>query len=70
VYRHGGHIVNVFAWTAYDNDLPDFATRNGYNIVTWKSGNLIFCAVSDTSVDDILKLAQMLKALAAPDARE
>ncbi len=70
VYRHGNHIVNVFAWTGYDDDLPDFANRNGYNIVTWKSGNIIFCAVSDTSVDDILALANLLKAMSLPDGRE
>jgi anti-sigma factor RsiW len=70
VYRHGGHIVNVFAWSNYDEDLPDFATRNGYHIVFWKSGNLIFCAISDTSIDDILHLSRLLKALSQTDARE
>jgi len=70
VYRHGGHIVNVFAWSNYDEDLPDFATRNGYHIVFWKSGNLVFCAISDTSIDDILHLSRLLKALSQTDARE
>ena len=70
VYRHGAHIVNVFAWAHYDERLPDFATRNGYHIVFWRAGNLTICAVSDTSVDDILALANLLKALSAPDGRE
>ena len=70
VYRHGAHIVNVFAWANYNERLPEFAERNGYHIVFWRSGNLTFCAVSDTSVDDILALAKLLKALAAPDGRE
>ncbi|MBV9541559.1 MAG: anti-sigma factor, partial [Alphaproteobacteria bacterium] len=70
VYRHGAHIVNVFAWANYNERLPEFATRNGYHIVFWRAGNLTFCAVSDTSVDDILALAKLLKALAAPDGRE
>jgi anti-sigma factor RsiW len=70
VYRHGAHIVNVFAWPQYDESLPEFATRNGYHIVFWRAGDLTFCAVSDTSVDDILALAKLLKALAAPDGRE
>jgi anti-sigma factor RsiW len=70
VYRHGAHIVNVFAWANYHEALPEFATRNGYHIVFWRSGNLTFCAVSDTSVDDILALAKLLKALSAPDGRE
>jgi len=70
VYRHGAHIVNVFAWADYDEQLPDFATRNGYHIVFWKSGNLTFCAISDTAVDDILILSRLLKGLSQTDARE
>jgi anti-sigma factor RsiW len=70
VYRHGAHIVNVFAWANYEEELPDFATRNGYHIVFWKSGNLTFCAISDTSIDDILALSRLLKGLSQTDARE
>jgi anti-sigma factor RsiW len=70
VYRHGAHIVNVFAWANYPESLPDFATRNGYHIVFWRSGNLVFCAISDTAVDDILELSRLLKALSQPDGRE
>ncbi|HEY2885904.1 MAG TPA: anti-sigma factor [Rhizomicrobium sp.] len=70
VYRHGAHVVNVFAWADYQESLPDFATRNGYHIVFWKSGNLTFCAISDTSIDDILALSRLLKGLSQTDARE
>ncbi len=70
VYKHGAHIVNVFAWANSDAALPEFATRNGYHLVFWKSGNLVFCAVSDTAVDDILELSRLLKALSRPDGRE
>jgi anti-sigma factor RsiW len=70
VYRHGAHIVNVFAWANYSEALPEFATRNGYHIVFWRSGNLVFCAISDTAVDDILELSRLLKALSLPDSRE
>ena len=70
VYRHGAHIVNVFAWTNYPESLPDFANRNGYHIVFWRAGNLVFCAISDTAVDDILELSRLLKALSQTDGRE
>jgi len=70
VYRHGAHIVNVFAWAGYNEGLPDFATRNGYHIVFWRSGNLVFCAISDTAVDDILELSRLLKGMSQTDARE
>lgn len=70
VYRHGAHIINVFAWANYEETLPQFATRNGYHIVFWKSGNLVFCAISDTAVDELLELSRLLKAMSLPDGRE
>ena len=66
VYRHGGHVINVFAWANYDESLPDFATRNGYHIVFWRSGNLVFCAISDIALDDMLELSRLLKAATSP----
>jgi anti-sigma factor RsiW len=70
VYRHGAHIINVFAWTYHGETLPNLTTRNGYHIVFWNSGNLAFCAISDTALDELLVLTQLLKATATPDSRE
>ena len=70
VYRHGAHVINVFAWTNYDQRLPDLATRNGYHIVFWRQGNLVFCAISDIALDDMLQLSHLLKAATMPDGRE
>jgi anti-sigma factor RsiW len=70
VYRHGAHIINVFAWANGDTSLAAMATRNGYHMVFWKSGNLSFCAISDTAPDELLGLTKLLKALATPDSRE
>jgi anti-sigma factor RsiW len=70
IYRHGAHIINVFAWPAFGAPLPGIETRNGYHFVYWKDGNIAFCAVSDTALDELLGLVRMLKAMAAPDSRE
>lgn len=70
VYRHGAHVINVFAWPADDETLPGPLTRNGYHIVFWKSGNVAFCAISDTALDELLGLVRLLKAMSAPDSRE
>jgi hypothetical protein len=70
VYRHGAHVINVFAWTNYDGRLPELATRNGYHIVFWRQGNLAFCAISDIALDDMLELSRLLKAATMPDGRE
>ncbi len=70
VYKHGAHVINVFAWTNYDERLPGFATRNGYHIVFWRQGNLVFCAISDVALDQMLELSRLLKAATMPDGRE
>jgi anti-sigma factor RsiW len=66
VYRHGAHVINVFAWAAAGSGkLPDDVTRNGYHMVFWKGGDLVFCAVSDTGVDELGQLVHLLKQTAA-----
>jgi anti-sigma factor RsiW len=65
VYRHGNHVVNVFAWTpGEDVDLPQSATDNGYNIVFWRKGNVVYCAVSSIAMNDLVMFADDLKARA------
>ena len=61
VYRHGAHIINVFAWAADEERLPDAVTRNGYHIVFWQSGDLVFCAVSDTGEAELADLVRLMK---------
>lgn len=70
IYRHGAHVINVFAWPADERSLPGIVSRNGYHFVFWKSGNVVFCAVSDTALDELLGLTRLLKAMATPDSRE
>jgi anti-sigma factor RsiW len=70
IYRHGAHVINVFAWPADDRSLPGMVNRNGYHFVYWKSGNVAFCAISDTALDELLGLVRMLKAMSTPDSRE
>jgi anti-sigma factor RsiW len=61
VYRHGAHLINVFAWAQNAGASHETTTRNGYHIVCWRSGDLAFCAVSDTAMDELLTLTQLLK---------
>jgi len=61
VYRHGAHVINVFAWAAGTERLPDAVTRNGYHVVFWKRGDLVFCAVSDTGVSELSELVRLIK---------
>jgi anti-sigma factor RsiW len=67
VYQHGAHVINVFAWADERRSLPRNTTRNGYHLVFWRSGNLEYCAISDTGWDELTRLASLLEnAEAAP----
>jgi anti-sigma factor RsiW len=70
VYQHGPHVINVFSWADSQRGLPAYATRNGYHLIFWKSGDLEYCAVSDTAPDELLGLVRLLQGLSTPDAQE
>ena len=61
VYQHGAHVINVFSWAANGRTLPGNATRSGYHLVFWKSGDLAYCAVSDTAPDELNGLVKLLE---------
>jgi anti-sigma factor RsiW len=69
VYQHGSHVINVFSWATDQRGVPSNTTRNGYHLAFWKSGNLMYCAVSDTAWDELLGLVRLLQELATRDAR-
>jgi anti-sigma factor RsiW len=69
VYQHGSHVINVFSWAADQQGVPSNTTRNGYHMAFWKAGNLVYCAVSDTAWDELLRLVRLLQELASRDAR-
>src|SRR5258705_10965961 len=70
VYRHGAHTINVFSWAQSNESLPHIVTRNSYHALFLRSGDLVFCAVSDTALDELLGLVRPLKEIATPDSRE
>jgi anti-sigma factor RsiW len=67
VYQHGRHIINVFSWAGDADRLPQDLTRNGYHLAFWKSGNVAYCAVSDTGWNELQALTSLLQAQAARD---
>ena len=70
VYQHGSHVINVFSWVATKASLPQNTTRNGYHLAFWKTGNLVYCAVSDTGWAELEGLVQLLQDLGAQEIRE
>jgi anti-sigma factor RsiW len=61
VYRHGAHIINVFVWAAGVESLPMNTTRKGYHVDCWREADLAYCAVSDTSPEELGALVDLLK---------
>ena len=62
VYQHGAHIINLFCWIAPHGMLPANTTRHGYRLAFWRSGDLAYAAVSDTSWDELLRLETLARA--------
>jgi len=65
VYQHGQHIIDVYCWAAPAGSLPRDATRNGYHVVFWNSGDLAHAAVADTGWAELSRLEQLLQGLEA-----
>jgi anti-sigma factor RsiW len=68
VYQHGPHVINVFSWAADQRGLPKNTTRNGYHLAFWKTGNLEYCAVSDTAWGELIGLVRLLQNMSTGDA--
>jgi anti-sigma factor RsiW len=67
VYQRGSHFINVFSWDHNRRTLPKSTTRDGYHLAFWESGDLAYCAVSDTGWDELLGLAKLLQELSSRD---
>jgi len=71
VYQHGAHFINVFAWvTGGQRAFPERTTRAGYHLVSWRAGDIEYCAVSDAGWDELAGLQRLLRDLATRDARQ
>jgi anti-sigma factor RsiW len=66
VYRHGAHVIDVFAWTGGEERPPPSASRNGYRFAFWKQGNLDFAAVSDTGPEELDALVRLIQKASSP----
>lgn len=64
VYQHGPHVINVFSWATQQPFAPTDTTRNGYHLACWKTGNLDYCAMSDTGWEELRGLERLLRELA------
>jgi len=61
VYGRRKHFVSVFIWPDPALDAEQYAgAMNGYQWISWKQSGLRFCAVADTSRDDLAALKDLI----------
>jgi anti-sigma factor RsiW len=60
VYQRDKHTIDLFVWPAKDNSSrpPDTAQRQGYNVVHWTEGGMVFWAVSDLEIGQLRDFAE------------
>jgi anti-sigma factor RsiW len=68
VYQRHSHVINVFSWNRNHSTLPKNTTRDGYHLAFWESGDLAYCAVSDTGLDELLGLVKLIQDLSRHDS--
>ena len=60
-YRHGAHEIDLFVWADGAMPLPGAAVRHGYHLLSWKSGDLCFAAVSDVERAEMEKFIRLVR---------
>ena len=69
VYRHRQHIINLFLWPAEDGAMGGRAmtteSRQGYHVLHWSSGGMIYWAVSDLNASDLRAFGDLVQNRAA-----
>ena len=61
VYARRGNLINVFIWSTPEPDTsPHAGSRQGYQWIDWRKGQLDFCATSDADPTDLEQLRQLI----------
>jgi anti-sigma factor RsiW len=53
VFRRRAHVINLFMWPGDAPAAPSTQRLEGYNLVRWGRGGLVFWAVSDVDAGDL-----------------
>jgi len=61
VYARRGNLINVFVWSTPESDAsPHAGSRQGYQWIDWRQGQLEFCTVSNADPADLEQLRQLI----------
>lgn len=63
VYARRKHYINVFVWPYREKEsiAENSGSRQGYNWITWQSGDMQFCLVSDAALTDLRELKNFIR---------
>ena len=62
VYSRRRHFINLFVWPYREKEpsLISSGSRQGYNWMTWHSGDMQVCLISDAALSDLRELKDMI----------
>lgn len=62
IYARRKHVVNLFVWPSQRNQAAheNSGSRQGYNWILWRSGDMWLCLVSDASPGDLRALQNLI----------
>jgi mycothiol system anti-sigma-R factor len=63
IYSRHKHVINLFVWpeqAAEKNALQPRGSRQGYNWIEWRHGDMEFCAVSDLNAQELADFEQLV----------
>lgn len=61
VYRHRQHVIDLFIWPDAQSGRalrPQSSSRNGYNLLHWTEGGMVYWAISDLSPAELKKFSE------------
>jgi len=61
VYRRNGHIINLFVWPRTAGISRTVSNREGYNILRWSQDGMVYWAVSDLNLGELLAFAELIQ---------
>ncbi|MEO8926571.1 MAG: anti-sigma factor [Caulobacteraceae bacterium] len=65
VYRRRAHVINLFVWPGGAPAAPARESRQGYTLVRWGRGGLVYWAVSDIDGADLMGFQKLFASATA-----
>ncbi|MDQ2764949.1 MAG: anti-sigma factor, partial [Pseudomonadota bacterium] len=64
VYHRDKHVINLFVFVSgnHADAAPRLESRDGFNVVRWRMGELCYIAVSDVEAAQLLAFVRLVEA--------